>query len=113
MQDLTKDKLFQMFEKQVQLQKKLGNENIIRNQQFININILAAIDELMESIRETPWKPWKKEQTFNSENFKNELIDVWHFIINLSLSAGMSSEEVYKRFIIKNKINKKRKQEGY
>ena len=49
-----------MFDRQVKFQKSIGS---VYNQQFINIMILGAVDELMEALRETPWKPWKKQQT--------------------------------------------------
>ena len=100
-----------MFQKQEQLQAKLKNN--VRSQEFISSMTLACIDELMEALRETPWKPWKKRQAFNEEKFKEELIDAWHFIINLSLASGMTSNELYQRFMEKNKTNFKRQNEGY
>ena len=100
-----------MFQKQEQLQAKLKNN--VRSQEFISSMTLACIDELMEALRETPWKPWKKQQAFNEEKFKEELIDAWHFIINLSLASGMTSNELYQRFMEKNKTNFKRQNEGY
>ncbi len=74
---------------------------------------MAAIDELMEAIRETPWKPWKKQQTLNAENFKAEIIDLWHFVINLSLAAGFDAQSLHTNFIIKNKENHKRQDNDY
>ena len=100
-----------IFTRQRELQKRLKND--ITSQEFINEQILATVDELMEALRETPWKSWKKNQTLNEENFKEELIDVWHFLINLSLASGMDSIEVYKRFVGKNQINHKRQDEKY
>tara|TARA_R100001530_G_C4321451_1_gene156016 strand:- start:4516 stop:4866 length:351 start_codon:yes stop_codon:yes gene_type:complete len=106
--------LHKMFEKQIILQCKLNDTTkIIGNQNFININCIGLIDEVMEAIRETPWKPWKKNQKYNNENFKEELIDAWHFLINLSIAAGMTSTETFTRFCKKNKINHKRKEMGY
>jgi dimeric dUTPase (all-alpha-NTP-PPase superfamily) len=107
------ERLHGMFKKQIELQVKLGNNDLVGNQKFITEMTLAAVDELMEALRETPWKSWKKNQELNKEAFKEELIDVWHFLINLSLAAGMTSEEVYVRFLCKNKINENRKKEGY
>lgn len=103
----------EMFQKQQLFQSELGNINLQGNQEFINIMTLAAIDELMESLRETPWKPWKKKQEFNQEKFKEELIDVWHFVINLSLASGMDERELYERFMLKNAENNNRQKEGY
>ena len=109
------DKLYEMFMKQITFQQKLHKKNfkVVGNVPFIRTMTLAAIDELMEALREVPWKPWKKKQEFNQELFKEELIDVWHFLINLSLSSGMTSSEVYVRFLEKNKENRKRQKEGY
>jgi len=108
------DMLREMFLKQLDLQKKLGVSNeIVGNQEYINIQALALIDEIMEALRETPWKPWKKNQEFNQAKFKEELIDAWHFLINLSLSAGMTSLEVFERYLAKNKTNYNRVEENY
>lgn len=106
------DKLDKLFMQQVKLQKQLKNKPYA-NQQYINIMILAAIDELMEALRETPWKPWKKQQRFNEQAFQEEIIDLWHFIINLSLAAGLNADTIYFKFLNKNKINFERQEVGY
>jgi dimeric dUTPase (all-alpha-NTP-PPase superfamily) len=74
---------------------------------------LANIDEITETLRETPWKPWKKHQVFNKNNYKKELADELHFFINRCLAVNMGSKELYKLYKDKNIINKKRKSEGY
>ena len=109
------DKLERIFEMQTKLQERLGNtkEKMFKNQEFINIMTIACIDELMESIRETPWKPWKKQQVFNLDNYKKELIDLWHFVINLSLASGMSADDIFNEYYKKNKINFERQDTGY
>jgi len=104
------DKLDIIFKRQEQLQKALGTSY---DQGFINIMTMALIDELMESIRETPWKPWKKQQIFNKERYKEELVGALHFFINLCLAAGFTPEGLYAAYINKNKINHKRQEDGY
>jgi len=103
--------LVEMYNKQIELQKRLGTK--FDDVQFIKDMTLAAVDELMEAIRETPWKPWKKQQEFNRENFKEEMIDVWHFVINLSIAAGLSPRELYERFCRKNAENHSRQDNNY
>lgn len=103
--------LEEIFEKQRRLQERLGSD--IYSQDYRSIMTLAAIDELMEAIRETPWKPWKKQQKYDKEKFKEELIDAWHFLINLSISSGMNSTEVFQRFVNKNNENHTRQDNGY
>jgi dimeric dUTPase (all-alpha-NTP-PPase superfamily) len=109
------DNLKQLFLKQINLQERLNGPNfeIVGNQQFINVMTIALIDELMEAIRETPWKPWKKQQQFNKSAYQDELIDAWHFLINLTLASGMTSSDLYNKFIEKNKENHSRQDRGY
>jgi dimeric dUTPase (all-alpha-NTP-PPase superfamily) len=107
---MEKDMLEKMFEKQKELQEKL---NATYDQPYINTMTLATIDELMELLRETPWKPWKINQSFNHENYKKEMADIWHFIINLCLADGISAEDIYEEYMNKNKINFKRNEDKY
>jgi dimeric dUTPase (all-alpha-NTP-PPase superfamily) len=110
---LQHDKLDQLFLKQQQLQAKLGNDHLIGNQPFITEMSIALIDEIMESLRETPWKSWKKNQTFNQDAFQKELVDAWHFLINLTLASGLTSKTLWEKFLGKNKENVDRKNRGY
>lgn len=83
------------------------------NIELIKNQILALYDEVGEALREVPWKPWKVNQEFNINKFKMELIDIFHFLINLFLLVNMDSEEVINLFKIKNEINRKRQKNGY
>jgi dimeric dUTPase (all-alpha-NTP-PPase superfamily) len=117
------NELKSLFDKQIIFQTRLENlpfKNIKDQQNFININILACLDELSEVLRETAWKNpkyikggWKINQELNEDKFKEEIIDLWHFVINLSLAADFTSEELYDMFEDKNKINHKRHNDGY
>ena len=110
------DKLEELFAKQVAFQIKMGNypfANEEARQRFINMHSLALIDETMEALRETPFKDWKKNQAFDKLKFQQELIDAWHFLINLSIAAGLNAESLYEAFEEKHMINIKRKEEGY
>ncbi len=105
-----KDLLGTMFYMQGEFQKSL---KVNLNQQYLNTMILACIDELTEILRETPWKPWKKNQEFNKEKYKDEVVDLFHFFMNLCLYAGMGVDELYNRYYIKMEINKKRQVQKY
>jgi dimeric dUTPase (all-alpha-NTP-PPase superfamily) len=108
------DMLVDMYMKQVKLQARLNPDTVlIRNQPYINIMSLALIDEVMEAVRETPWKPWKKQQGFDEENFKKELIDCQHFLFNLMIAAGMSAAEIHGMFMEKNNENHSRQDNNY
>ena len=115
------DKLERLFDLQEHFQILLGHEipyikdYIINpiNIELIKNQILALYDEIGEALREVPWKPWKINQMFNVAKFKIELIDVFHFLINLFLLSGMSAKDVFDLFISKNKINVRRQKDGY
>jgi dimeric dUTPase (all-alpha-NTP-PPase superfamily) len=110
-----KDMLESIFEQQAKLQEKVGYniKDLKANQQFISIMTLALIDELMEALHETPWKPWKRQQEWNLANMKEELVDALHFFINLCFGAGMDAKELFNLYTNKNAINHKRQEENY
>lgn len=111
-----------MFELQRKFNKLIGNKipevlsEIFTQENIENIKnqTLAIIDEVMEALREIKWKPWKKtDNQFDLVSYRFELIDVFHFLINLFLLAGMTPELVMKYFFNKNRINIKRQRDGY
>jgi dimeric dUTPase (all-alpha-NTP-PPase superfamily) len=121
--EVIKDKLDIIFKKQELLQRRLKNipfKNHKHKQEFINITILACLDELSEILRETTWKNpkyiaggWKNTQKFKLKEFREEIIDLWHFLINLSISAGLSSNDLFDEFLNKNEKNHERQDKGY
>lgn len=100
-----------LFSMQRELVKKVGSDNT--TQEYINQMALALCAEVFEAIGETPWKPWKKQQTMNREKFKRELIDCWAFLINLTIASGMSEKNLMQLFKEKFEINMRRQDEGY
>jgi dimeric dUTPase (all-alpha-NTP-PPase superfamily) len=119
------DKLDRMFEIQHKAQESRGTWEKIKGsesmkQQFINQMLLACQEEVVEIMRETAYKNpeyvpfgWKQKQVWNEENYKNEIIDLWHFVMNLYMSVGGTSEDFYKRYLEKNKENLERWSNGY
>lgn len=121
---INENKLKKMFEIQNNTQQFLGNWDKIKNesdkQQYINQMLLACYEEVTEIMRETAYKNpnivkfgWKKKQEWNLDNYKDEIIDLFHFLMNLSLVVGMNDEEFFDRYIKKNKKNIERQKNGY
>lgn len=112
---MNEDMLIELFKKQFALQERLGTTTQMKTNTvgFVKDQILALEDELHEALRELPWKPWKKHQETNLEAFREELVDAWHFLINLTLASGMSPQELYERFTKKNHVNHERQDGGY
>ena len=115
------DILVDLFEMQESFQKSLGNklpsgmmEIISKNNiDNVKIQIFALVNEAMEALNEIPWKPWKKNQKFDLEKFRIELIDIFHFLINLFIFSGFGPYGVKRYFIKKNKINIQRQIDEY
>lgn len=121
---IKEDKLDIIFRKQKELQINLGvfkkMKNASMKQQFINQMILSIHEETVEIMKETAYKNpnyvpfgWKKGQEFNLENYKKEIADLLHFIINLCLVVNMTSEELFKLYLNKNRENHERKRNNY
>ena len=111
MNDKQDDRLSTMFKMQRSLQEFLGID--MTTQSYIDMNFMALSDELHEFLRETPWKPWKKQQSLNTDNAKDELVDMFHFYMNLCMSVGMDPDELYERYKMKNIENIGRQKRGY
>ena len=118
------DKLDRMFEIQNALQDRLGTWKKIENesdkQQFVNQMILAVVEEAIETLKKSPYKNpsfvkfgWKTTQVWDEKMFKMELIDIFHFIMNLSLAVGMNADEFFQVYCDKNKENHERQDNGY
>ena len=73
----------------------------------------AIIHEAVELQRLTNWKWWKKPVPFNKDEAKEELIDIWHFVVQASLELGLTPEDILEEYRRKNKINRKRQKNGY
>jgi dimeric dUTPase (all-alpha-NTP-PPase superfamily) len=73
----------------------------------------ALLHEVVELQRETGWKWWKTDKGIKDQRVKEEVIDLWHFLIQLSIEAGLDPELLVSKYIEKNKENTKRQQQGY
>jgi len=114
------DKLQEMFKIQFKSQETLGtwekvNESKQNKQEFINQMILACYEEVNEIMRETPYKNpdfvkfgWKKTQLGNNDLMKEEIIDLFHFVMNLFIVSGGNAEEFYEIYKKKNQKNLER-----
>ena len=48
-----------------------------------------------------------------TDHAKEELIDIWHFVVQASLELGLKPKDILKNIKEKNAINHKRQREGY
>jgi dimeric dUTPase (all-alpha-NTP-PPase superfamily) len=99
---------------QTKLQEKINIINLNKpTNDDIRLMFIGIITEACEALENTNWKPWKKQSQLNIQNFQKEIIDLWHFVINLTIISGLNSETLYNNFLEKNIINKKRQDNEY
>ena len=73
----------------------------------------AIIHEAVELQRLTSWKWWKKPTPLDGAAAREELIDIWHFVIQASIELGMSPADILEEYKKKNKVNRDRQTSGY
>jgi dimeric dUTPase (all-alpha-NTP-PPase superfamily) len=122
-QQLEEDKLELLFRKQLKLTKQMRNmENKMssiykRKEIFRGYRIFmlssALIHEVIELQRETNWKWWKRESSMSLENCQQELIDIWHFVIQLSIELKLNPTNLVEKYSLKHIENISRQKRGY
>jgi len=89
--------------------------------QFITWNHTALILELSEMMQEVGWKPWASSRHVNYPHALHEMVDAWHFWLNIMLGLGAMAQCPIKVLMIdfetyyqtKNARNLQRQVEGY
>lgn len=79
----------------------------------ISLLATAMVHEAIELQRLTNWKWWKKPTKFDQTRAREEVIDLWHFLVQTSIELGMTPNEILDEYMKKNQINKERQEEGY
>jgi len=51
---------------------------------------------------------WLSSQGINFAHAREEVIDLWHFIIQISLELDMSPNDILDEYLKKNQVNKER-----
>ncbi len=104
----TKDKLETIF----YMQEKFDSD-VIKNRhlesvtpaEWIQKQTLAMVSELAELIDEVNFKWWKNPKEIDYSLVKGELVDILHFFTGMCLRVGMDANELFDRYMEKNKEN--------
>jgi dimeric dUTPase (all-alpha-NTP-PPase superfamily) len=110
------DKLDKIFDMQNELSKvtNLGNPRYPDHMSGrVSALCVALIHEIVELQRHTDWKWWKQPIPMDIKEAKEECIDIWHFLVQVSLELGLSPEEILQVYKEKNKENHERQKNGY
>ncbi len=73
----------------------------------------AMQQEIAELIDSVPWKWWAKYQKFDEQNARVEVVDLFHFLISIAQTLGMSADDVFQAYVKKNQVNIQRQESGY
>lgn len=116
------DRLEEMFHLQHKLQVKtygydFASMSNVERIEFIRINVLALTDELHEALAETGWKPWATSNHVNEFRYMGELVDAFHFFMNLIMvvvpDPRLMGNVLYTKYTAKNRVNIQRQVDGY
>lgn len=113
----TTDILEDMFARQAELNRRIGVDTIampVEKQPEWILNYCRAMSqELAELTDSVPWKWWAKYQTYDLQNARVEIVDLFHFLISLAQVAGLTAKDVHDLYTRKNALNHKRQDGGY
>ena len=73
----------------------------------------AIMHEAVELQRTTNWKWWKTPTDFDVAEAREELIDIWHFVVQASLELNLTPDDIVEEYKKKNEINRERQRSGY
>ena len=111
------DKLTQIFEMQEELNARIGvNLKGIDEKEQTKwvLNYTRAMQQEMAELTDSvPWKWWAKYQEFDKQNARVEVIDLFHFLVSLAQTLGMTADDVFDAYVAKNKVNHQRQDSGY
>lgn len=79
---------------------------------YIKLMTLYMQTEMCEFLQELPffkeWKVYKEATEVLTPEGREELMDVIHFMLNILLACGMTSESIFEGYMRKQKINQER-----
>lgn len=117
--------LTDMFCMQYELQARLGYDFDKMSDEekvaFIKEMSIHLIQEINEALYELPYfKPWKDyskmtkvEKQAAFYKYAKEMVDAWHFFMNMLIAADISPYDFVQKYKYKNKENHVRQDRGY
>ena len=111
------DKLEKIFEMQAGLNRRIGVDtrrmNRRQQQRWVLNYCRAMSQETAELTDSVPWKWWARYQKFDRQNARVEVVDLFHFLVSLAQTLGMSADDVFDAYVKKHSVNLARQKTGY
>ena len=101
------DKLEKIFEMQKLLDDDIeARRNLdFTTEEWMQKEVLAMLSELSEVLDEVNFKWWKNKKPLETDALRGELVDILHFFVSMCIRSGMDADELFARYIEKNKEN--------
>ncbi|MGB7746784.1 MAG: dUTPase [Verrucomicrobiia bacterium] len=111
------DQLDELFRLQKQLNQRIGVDTDrmtdAERQQWLLHYCRAMSQEVAELTDRVPWKWWAKYQTFDRQNARVEVVDLFHFLISAAQVLGLNADEIFEAYTKKHQVNLDRQESGY
>ena len=108
------DKLDSIFALQKGLENMMNLDRYPKDtEEKVSALCTAIMHEAVELQRTTNWKWWKTPTEFDEAEAREELIDIWHFVVQASLELNLTPDDILKEYERKNEINRQRQKDGY
>lgn len=111
------DMLEELFKLQGELNRKIGIDTLSvpegKKPEWILNYCRALSQEIAELTDSVPWKWWAKYQTFDKQNARVEVVDMFHFLISLAQVLDMSARDIFDAYQQKHRVNVERQNSGY
>jgi dimeric dUTPase (all-alpha-NTP-PPase superfamily) len=111
------DKFDQLFRLQKQLNQRIGVDTErmteAKRQQWLLQYCRAMNQEVAELTDCVPWKWWAKYQTFDRQNARVEVVDLFHFLISAAQVLELSADDIFEAYTKKHQVNLYRQASGY
>lgn len=114
MSEKTEDRLDEIFKLQKGLSEIMKLDRYPKDAESrVSALCTAIMHEAVELQRTTNWKWWKTPTKFNEVEAREELIDIWHFVVQASLELKLTPDDILDEYKKKNRINHERQKNGY
>lgn len=125
------DSMAFLFDKQLQLLYRIEDRKpqgfkVIANNKVVPdglriklmLDMISCLHNELEELRDAlPWKMWKTYDGYNLTKelpeIKYEIVDLFHFVLNLAIVSGMTPAELLRYYLSKNEQNHNRQKKGY
>ncbi len=101
------DKLETIFEMQATLDRYIREKRDLKysEDEWVQKKCLAMISEISELLVEVNFKWWKNPKELDYQAIKEEMVDILHFLVGMSVDVGMTAQEMFDIYYSKNKEN--------